>query len=125
MQNFAQGVGRSWLNYGVDMVWHDGPGAQFITLMVEMAQSAGHQIGACLLAQVALAMTLIEIFVYTAGIPVEECFLLVPSEGALNRQSLSEDGLTLLLELVQQFTGESSCQAKGDEVGSTFTFQVR
>jgi hypothetical protein len=76
----------------------------------------GDKVGEFGIAQVADAVTGIEVFIHAAGIPPEQFVLLMPCEGAFRGERLLEDGVALLFEAEQDFLRQRASLAERDEI---------
>jgi hypothetical protein len=94
-------------------------------LALKEANGPGDKVGKSGIAEVTDAMTRIEVFVHTAGIPAEEFVLLMPSQRAFCCHRVLEDRVALLFEAEQDFFRECPGLPKRGEIRAPLFLEVR
>jgi hypothetical protein len=70
------------------------------------------------------AVAFVAVFVHPVRVPLEERFLLVPSQGALRRVSRLEYGISFMFETDEHLPWQRVGLSEGDEVGPALPLQV-
>jgi hypothetical protein len=125
VENVAERLRSVRVNHRMNMVRHHDPRMEPAALSVEEAQGVRDQIGDLGLLQETSAVAGIEMGIHPGRIPTEQLVLFLPGKRTFGGQGLAQDRLALRLQSGDEFTGKRSEQAKGDEVGAAFAFEMR
>jgi len=125
VQDIAQSVAGHRPDDDVNMVRHDRPCAQLITLVFKKSNCSRYKIGEVGLAQMARAVAGIEVFVHATRIPAKQFLLLTLGERTLGGFRLMHDCLAFCFESQQDFLGQRTRLTKRDEISATLVLQVR
>ena len=109
----------------MDVVWHDNPGAQLISLTVEESQRVSDQFSNLRVSKKTVSVSGVEVGVHAGGIPAEQFLLLLPGERAFGSERVAENFLSLLFEPAQHLARQRARKSEGNEVSAAFLFQVR
>ncbi len=125
LQNRAERVARARMNDRMNVIGHDHPGMEVITLTVKKLQGVRHKPGNFRTVQPAIPVSGVQVGVHALRVPIEQRDLFVPCERAIVCPCLGQNGLALASKLQQKLARQCSRESEGDKIAGALALQVR